>query len=329
MKTKAVVFPKANKFEVRELTLPKPGPNDIVVRTVVSAISPGTERWILRGKHIGTEFPNVPGYHRIGVVERRGKNVKVFEEGDYVYGFAGSWKEKVKPMWGAHVGMSVSPPDGYWFVSSSRPGDFALDTMAFTVLSSVGTRGVKACDIQPTQKILIVGGGIIGITVAQLSALRLANAVVLDKDPARVAHLKPLLPNVLNVDDKSLESKLRKIAPDGFDVLYDTVGHAATTDRLVPLTRQRGTILLQAQYFDKEKCALDLDAIKIREQTIRTTIGIDDDDWFETKRDILARRIQIAPLITHRFRAPDELTKGYDLIHKGKPHNLGIVFRWD
>ena len=69
MKTKAVVFPEAEKFEMVDLTLDEMGPGDIRVRTLVSAISPGTERWVLKGKHIGTQFPCVPGYHRIGIVE--------------------------------------------------------------------------------------------------------------------------------------------------------------------------------------------------------------------------------------------------------------------
>jgi len=75
MKTKAGVFSEANKFEMRELTLEEMGPQDIGVRTLVSAISPGTERWVLKGKHIGTKFPCVPGYLRIGIVEKCGREV--------------------------------------------------------------------------------------------------------------------------------------------------------------------------------------------------------------------------------------------------------------
>lgn len=61
MKAKALVFTAANNYSVQHLTLAKPEDSDVVVRTVLTAISPGTERWVLRGKHIGTEFPCVPG----------------------------------------------------------------------------------------------------------------------------------------------------------------------------------------------------------------------------------------------------------------------------
>lgn len=80
--TRAVIFPAADKFAMTELELEEPGPRDIVVRTLVSAISPGTERWVLRGKHIGTEFPCAPGYLRIGIVEHCGGDVRTFQVGD-------------------------------------------------------------------------------------------------------------------------------------------------------------------------------------------------------------------------------------------------------
>ena len=94
LKTQALFFPKVNEYEMTEVTLPDPGPRDIVVRTLISAISPGTERWIMRGKHIGTKFPCIPGYHRIGIVESTGRDMKDFEAGDIVYGTGNRWKEE-------------------------------------------------------------------------------------------------------------------------------------------------------------------------------------------------------------------------------------------
>ena len=330
MRTKAVVFPEANKFEMRELELEEMGPRDIVVRTLVSAISPGTERWVLQGKHVGTRFPCVPGYHRIGIVEECGKEVKNFQPGDIVYGSANRWQNKeIISMWGAHIGMSVEDHTQYKFVSSSFPKRLELETMAFTILAGVANRGVRFCNIHAGQKVLIIGAGFVGICAAQLTALQGAQSVLLEKDTERINFVKQLMPNILNVDSGNLEESLvKKLAPSGFDILYDTAGHAETTDKMVKHIRKQGTLLLQAQYFNKERCALDLDQIKMREITMKTTCGIDDQDWIETINNIRTRRLQIAPLITHRFESTDAL-KGYELLHTGKLFNLGIVFRWD
>lgn len=328
MKTKAVIFPKADTFEFAELTLPDPGPSEVLLRSVVTAISPGTERWILRGKHSGSKFPCVPGYHRISVVEQCGKDVAGLQVGDLVYGGSGGWQEShIASLFGAHTGHAVTDWRSVDFIDSARSNILELECMAFTLVAGVANRGIRFCEVHDYQKVLIIGAGFIGICAAQLAALRRAQPVLIEKNRERVAWVKNIVGPVFCTDDEKLEANLRAIAPAGFDVIYDTVGHAATTDTMVKLARPQGKLLLQAQYFDKEKCAIDLDQIKIRELTCKTTCGIDKQDWIDTITNIRQRRLKIAPLITHRFGA-DEALKGYELLHTGKPLNMGIVFHW-
>ena len=231
-------------------------------------------------------------------------------------------------MWGAHLGLSVGNWKGYRFLNSSLPKRLELETMACAILAGVANRGIRFCNVKAGQKVLIIGAGFIGLCAAQLVSLRGAHPVLLEIAPERISFAKQLIQDVLNPKDEKLKETLKELAADGFDALYDTVGDAATTDRMVQHMRGQGTLLLQAQYFDKERCALDLDQIKIRELTVKTTCGIDDQDWAETTANIRSRLLKIDPLITHRFEAVDAL-KGYELLHTGKPFNLGIVFRWD
>ena len=330
MKTDAVQFPEANAYNLVKLTLDDPGIDDIVVKTIVTAISPGTERWILRGKHAGTEFPCVPGYHRIGIVESCGENVTDFKPGDIVYGSGNRWKETdIISMWGAHVGRSVSSTEGYTFISSERPDISELSNCAFTIVVGVANRGIRALKPAADEHIAIIGAGIIGICAAQLSELRGAKAVLIELDHERIALIEKMGLTVLNGADPDILAKLKELVPDGLDMLYDSVGHAATTDSLVAQVKSGGRLLLQAQYFDKERCALDLDQIKIKEITIKTTIGIDDKDFQDTMDNLSSERLRMEPLITHRFNAPTDMLKGYELLDKGEEFNLGIVFEWE
>lgn len=329
MKTKAVIFPKADTFEFTELTLPEPGPTDVLLRSMVTAISPGTERWILRGKHLGTKFPCVPGYHRISVVEHCGKDVSGLQVGDLVYGGGGRWQEShIASMFGAHTSHAVADWRSLDFIDSTMPSTLDLECMAFTIVAAVANRGIRFCEVHSHQKILIIGAGFIGICAAQLANLRGAQAVLVEKDPERAAWVNGIIGPVFCTDNERLEADLHDFAPAGFDLIYDTAGHAPTTDAMVKLARPQGKLLLQAQYFDKEKCAIDLDQIKIRELTCKTTCGIDKQDWADTITNIRQRRLRIAPLITHRFDADDAL-KGYELLLTGKPLNMGIVFHWN
>lgn len=328
LKTNAVIFPEANKFAITELQLEPPGPTDIIVRTLVSAISPGTERWILRGKHVGTTFPCAPGYHRIGIVEYCGPDVNRFQVGDVVYGSANRWKGDIASMWGAHVGLSVGEQAEYRFLSSTLPAQVELEALSFTVLASVAHRGIRFCEVKSRQRLLIIGAGFLGLCAAQFAIYRGAEVVLLDLDDNRIALAKQFTPHAFRSDDPEMEEKLRAIAPDGFDLLYDTVGHAETTDQLVPLVRQQGSLLLQAQYFDRQHCAINLDQIKQRELTMKTTCGCDGLDLAETTAAIRQRIVQVTPTITHRFEAKDAL-QGFEILHTGQPFNMGIVLRWD
>jgi 2-desacetyl-2-hydroxyethyl bacteriochlorophyllide A dehydrogenase len=297
------------------------------VRTLVTGISPGTERWTLKGKHIGTQFPCVPGYHRIGIVERCGKEVKIFNQGDIVYGVGNRWKEKIYSMWGAHCGYSVSSPADYRFISSSIPDKTELETTVFTIVAGVGYKGVKFLEVKPDEKMLLIGAGFIGLCAAQMTTLKQGLPVFMDTNPERIGFAKKLGFAAFNPDDKDFEKNINAIAPEGFETIYDTTGVPAAIDRAVGHAKYGCRLLLQAQYFDKEHRAIDLDQIKVREMTIKTTCGVDADTWEETFKEIQRKRLNLAPLITHRFESK-ECLKGYQLLLEGKPFNMGIVFTW-
>ncbi len=327
METKAVVFTETEKFEMRELTLDEMGPGDICVRTLVSSISPGTERWILKGKHIGTRFPCVPGYHRLGIVEKCGKDVTLFNPGDIVYGTGNRWKEDIHSMWGAHCGYSVSSPDGYRFISSTMPDRAEMETAVFMIVAGVGYKGVRVLAPGSGEKMLLIGAGFIGLCAAQMTTLKQGTAVFMDTNPERIAFAKRLGFAAFNPEDGSFDNALKSVAPEGFEMVYDTAGVPAAIDRAVGHAKQWSRILLQAQYFDKEHRTIDLDRIKIKEMTVRTTCGVDDDDMDGTFAEIKKRRLKIEPLITHRFESKDCL-EGYKILLEGKPFNMGIVFTW-
>jgi len=126
---------------------------------------------------------------------------------------------------------------------------------------------------------------------------------------------------------RTWKDKLRDFAPGGFDILQDTVGVPAAIDRLVRLVRQQGTLLLQAQYFDAEHRAIDLDQIKIKELTVKTTCGTTEDDNAEVRHLIQRGWLKVTPYITHRFQK-DQILSAYKLLDQNQEHNLGMVIDW-
>ena len=112
MKAEAVVFIARNQVEFREIEVPDPTPEDVVIRTRFSWISNGTESSYLRGERSNGEtpfrtgdqpvFPRVPGYQKTGTVEWVGSNVEGLRRGDWVFVAGSQVKYGISAM-GGHV----------------------------------------------------------------------------------------------------------------------------------------------------------------------------------------------------------------------------------
>ena len=80
MRAQAIVFTGEGEVELRGVTIPEPGPGEVLVETVYSSVSPGTELRCLAGGQPGQPpWPYIAGYALTGHVLRRGEGVDVAE----------------------------------------------------------------------------------------------------------------------------------------------------------------------------------------------------------------------------------------------------------
>src|SRR6478672_6118776 len=92
MRARQVVITEPYKVEVREVELPPPAANQILVAAEVSAVSPGTELAVYTGTHQWLKDPNLPdwkfpfppGYSAAGSVVAVGSGVSGWQPGDRV-----------------------------------------------------------------------------------------------------------------------------------------------------------------------------------------------------------------------------------------------------
>src|SRR6201990_2277696 len=90
MKARQVVVLDPFQVGVREVELPSPAPNQILVATEVSAVSAGTELAVYTGTHQWLKDPNLPdwkfpfrpGYSAAGTVVEVGPGVTGWKAGD-------------------------------------------------------------------------------------------------------------------------------------------------------------------------------------------------------------------------------------------------------
>ncbi|GGX91334.1 zinc-dependent alcohol dehydrogenase [Streptomyces anandii] len=266
--------------EIREVSLPDPGEGEVVVRTLYSGVSRGTETLVFRGgvpvsQHAAMRAPfqegDFPGPVKYGYL-----NVGVVEEGPE--GLLGRTVFCLYP----HQSRYVVPASAVTPVPSAVPAERAV--LAGTVETAVNALWDAAPLIG--DRIAVVGGGMVGCSVAALLARFPGVRVQLvDADPARAGVAEALgvgfaLPGDAlggcdlvvhaSATEQGLTRALELLSPEGTVVELSwygdrrvalPLGEAFHSRRLVIRSSQVGTVSPRRAgrtYADRLALALDL-----------------------------------------------------------------------
>ena len=219
---KAVVmdeFGGPGVLHVAERELPEPGAGQVRVRVRASGVNPfdGKVRSGRMQQMFTTELPAVLGLEISGVVDAVGSGVEGLAAGDEVLGHAegGGYAEYA-------LATTVAPkPDGLGWAEAA-----ALPVAAETALRVLDLLGVARGDT-----VLIHGAaGAVGTVAVQIAAARGAT-VVGTASEANHDYLRELGATPV-VYGEGLIDRVRAVAPDGVDAVFDVAGQGALPDSI-------------------------------------------------------------------------------------------------
>ena len=165
MKRRLLYFVSPRSVEVREEPLAEPAPDQVLVETVCSAISAGTEMMVYRGDFpdmavdstIGTlsgnfAYPLCYGYSCIGRVKATGKQVNK------------DWQDRLVFSFQPHCSHFLARPESLFPI----PTDLPAEAAAF--LPNMETAVNLVQDAAPIlgEKAMVFGQGIVGLLTASL-----------------------------------------------------------------------------------------------------------------------------------------------------------------
>jgi NADPH:quinone reductase-like Zn-dependent oxidoreductase len=217
-------------LETHRRELPAPGPGQAVVRVEATGVS-FAEVQMLKGRYFGQpRFPFVPGYDLVGEIESVGEGVEGGLIGTRVAALTqtGAWADRV-----ALAARDMAPvPDVL------DPADaVAVVTNGVTAWQMLH----RAARVGPGQTVLVHGAsGGVGTLLVQLA--RLAGADVIGTASARKHDYVRTL-GAVPVDYRGdVPARVREIAPDGVDAVFDHVGGPGLVDSYRML-RRGGTLV--------------------------------------------------------------------------------------
>jgi threonine dehydrogenase-like Zn-dependent dehydrogenase len=149
-----------------------PGPGELRIRAAHSLVSPGTElHYLDRFADTAQDFPL--GYCSAGVVDAVGPDSPGFAVGDRVT--AMGWGEAV------HGDVIVVPHR----LCTPVPDDMDLADAVVATLAATAVHAVDRAVLRPGDETAVVGAGMVGLLVAQITAARGHRTTVVDLRPDR------------------------------------------------------------------------------------------------------------------------------------------------
>ncbi|MFY8094793.1 MAG: chlorophyll synthesis pathway protein BchC [Niveispirillum sp.] len=288
----AVVFERPGEVAIRRLALHAPGPGDVVVETVASGVSTGTEKMLYQGtmpRFPGMSYPLVPGYETVGRIIQAGPD-SGHRAGTMVFVPGASCYADAAGLFGATASTLVVPGARVFEIGSDLQDNGVLLALAATAYHAVQrAQGPVG---------LVVGHGVLGRLIARtVMALGSAAPIVWEKAAARRTGATGY-----KVMDPGEDGDAR------YGTAIDASGDAAAIDGIVARLRKPAELILAGFY--GERVGYAFAPAFMRELTLSIAAEFRPDDVSAVIRLVETGRLSLDGLLTHRA-APAQASSAY------------------
>lgn len=347
MPARSLYFTAPEEVAIRERPVPVPGPDEVRVRTTVSAVSPGTERLLYEGNAppglsldtslsalSGTfEYPFSYGYAAVGTVTAVGDDVDE------------AWLDRTVFAFNPHETHFVARPEDLHVV----PERCSAETAA--LLPNVETALNFVMDGRPVvgERVTVFGQGVVGLlTTAILSSFPLERLTTVDTVAARRE-----LSREFGADESLTPAAAReRLAPDtgqtgttgeasdggpqGTDLTYELSGNPDALDDAIAVTGYDGRVVV-GSWYGRKRADLDLGGrfhrsrIDLQSSQVSTIAPELRGRWTTERRFAQAWdwlcRLDTDRLVTDRLPL-DRAAEAYDRLGTDRDETVQILFTY-
>jgi 2-desacetyl-2-hydroxyethyl bacteriochlorophyllide A dehydrogenase len=341
LNAKQLWFTKPCAVEIRQQPLRVLKPDEVLVRTLYSAISAGTEMLVYQGQvpsgmlldagidtlKLEQSFPLQYGYAAVGQIEQSGTQVDSSWIGKRVFAFQ------------PHASHFICTPTQLIVIPDQ------IDPLSAVFLANTETAVTLVLDGHPRlgEKVVVLGQGIVGLLVAAvLAQFPLEQLSVVDKISERRASARTLGANIAynpesEIDMATLKRDLH-VGPDGSgaDLVYELTGSPDAINLAIDLCGYSGRVVI-GSWYGTRTAQLQLggkfhrNRVKIMSSQVSTIAPELTGRWdkarrFETAWQMI-EKIRPELLISHRIPF-NSAAEAYQLLHRTPDQALQIVLEY-
>ncbi len=340
MERKSLYFLSPGVVEVRDEQISDPGPGQVLVRTMLSAISSGTEMLLYRGQFpdqlpldenieslSGTvTYPLQYGYSVVGEIIEVGKAVNP------------DWIEKKVFAFQPHSTHFVIEPSSLQII----PDGLSLEDAVF--LPNMETAVSFVMDGAPLigERVVVFGQGVVGLlTTALLAKFPLERLVTFERyDLRRQASLDLGASQSLDLSSTSFHELYNQENQDQklhrADLVYELTGDPDGLNQAIEAADFEGRIIV-GSWYGKKKANIDLGGwfhrgrLKIISSQVSQINSASRGRWDKARRFKLAwemlKQVKPSRLITHSIPI-QEADKAFTMLDANPGDTIQVVFKY-
>jgi len=335
-------MPEPGKIVYRDVERPVIEPGKVIVKVSRIGIC-GSDVHVFKGKHPIVKYPLVQGHEFSGHIEEIGEGVTGLAKGDLV---------TVQPALGcgncvpckkglfaqcsklSFVGGDIHGGGSEYFKIRSEhvikmPKTVSANDAAMVEPLAVAVHSVKKVPDIEGQDILIVGGGTIGILVAQVAKqFEARNIIISDIIPARndiAAKCGFLSINPSKVD--SFEEELNNLlSGESLSAVFECVGNEVAFNTCIRTVSRGGYVILIGVY--ETAISSEMILVQDKELNLIGSLMYTWSDYSDAIDLIAGGRVNLKILQTHHFKF-DRWIDGYKLLEEKPDEALKVLIDMD
>lgn len=336
---KALAIDKQKKMKVVKIDKPQPNGNDVIVKVLTCGIcGSDIHYWEAGMQNL------VMGHEYCGEVVDAGSRTDL-KVGDRVTALPISPCLECDACktgnihycantWTYATGLSLTSPGGFAEYMAIRPDmvrkvpkNISDEEVAMVEPTAVALHAVHVGNVEIGDKVLVVGGGIIGLMCAEIARLQGASQVVMtETNPARgeFAVKAKAVDKWFNALDKDVQVQLKEASNGGFDKVFDCCGNSPAITSAIQACRAGGTVVLVGVSLGAVTVPLTMSVMA--EQKLLGVIAYTAKEFDECINLIAKKRLNVKKYIS-KVVGLSAGQKSFETLTSGKDSDIKIILK--
>ncbi len=350
---KAAVFVEPGRIEIQDKPIPDVGDNDALMRVTTTTIC-GTDVHILKGEY-PVESGLTVGHEPVGVIEKLGKNVRGYREGQRVIAGAicpsytsyacqdgcpsqdgGHHAHGYKPMGGWRFGNTIDGAQAEYILVPDAQANLAPvpdglsdeEVLMCPDIMSTGFAGAESAGINIGDIVVVFAQGPIGLCATAGARLKGAGLIIaVDGIDERLAMSRQMGADItLDFRKVDVVAEIFKITGGrGVDAAIEALGTQQTFESALRVLKPGGTLSSLGVYSTDLSIPLGAFAAGLGDHRIVTSLCPGGKERMRRLMSVIeSSRLDLKPMVTHRYPL-DDIVAAYDLFSHQRDGVLKIA----